>query len=222
VFEQIRRFKRVRRGEIGVKTQTITPLLAEGMRLSRDAGVILSDVFPDSPAARAGARIGDIVVSLDGKAMENGRQFQVNLYSRAVGDSVRLEIARGEQTLTLVVPVAEREDDPSRFVPLLTADEPLIVRLGILALTLNSKAASLLEDLRESSGVVVASTTGVGLPGSDVRLKAGDLIHALNGAPIKTVAELRSGIDALKPGQAAVLQVEREGEYLFISVRIDR
>src|SRR6185503_16804616 len=103
--------------------------------------------------------------------------------SRAVGDSVRLEIARGEQTVTLVVPVTERDDDPTRFVPLVTADEPLIVRLGILGLTLNSKAASLLEDLREATGVVVASTTGVGLPGSDARLKAGDLIHALNGAP---------------------------------------
>ena len=46
---------------------------------------------------------------------------------------------------TLVVPVTEREDDPTRFVPLLTADEPLIARLGILGLTLNSKAASLLK-----------------------------------------------------------------------------
>jgi serine protease Do len=222
VFEQIRRYKRVRRGEIGVRTQTITPLLAEGMRLSRDSGVILSDVYPDSPAARAGAHIGDIVVSLDGKPMENGRQLQVNLYGRAVGDSVRLEVERGEQTLTLLVPVTEREDDPTRFVPLLTADEPLIARLGILGLTLNSKAASLLQDLRESTGVVVASTTGVGLPGSDVRLKPGDLIHALNGAPIKTVEELRSGVDQLKPGEAAVLQVEREGEFLYVAVRIDR
>ena len=222
VVEQIRRYKRVRRGEIGVRTQTITPLLAEGMHLARDSGVILSDVYPDSPAARAGAHIGDIVVSLDGKPMENGRQLQVNLYGRAVGDSVRLEIERGEQTLTLLVPVTEREDDPTRFVPLLSADEPLIARLGILGLTLNSKAASLLQDLRESTGVVVATTTGVGLAGSDVRLKAGDLIHALNGAPIKTVAELRSGVDQLKPGEAAVLQVERDGEFLYVAVRIDR
>ena len=94
--------------------------------------------------------------------------------------------------------------------------------MWILALTLNSKAATLLQDLRDSTGVVVASTTGVGLPGSDVRLKAGDLIHALNGAPIETVAELRAGVDQLKPGQAAVLQVEREGEFLFVAVRVDR
>ena len=92
----------------------------------------------------------------------------------------------------MVVPDTEREDDPTRFVQLLSADEPLIARLGILGLTLNSKAASLLQDLRESSGVVVASTTGIGMPGSDVRLKAGDLIHALNGAPIDLEADLGS------------------------------
>jgi serine protease Do len=59
------------------------------------------------------------------------------------------------------------------------------------------------------------------MPGSDVRLKPGDLIHALNGTPIKTVAELRSGVDQLKPGQAAVLQVEREGEFLYVAVRVE-
>ena len=97
-FEQIRQFGRVRRGEIGVRAQTITPLLAEGLRLQRDTGVVLSDVYPDGPAAaRRRAQVGDIVLRLDGKPMENGRQLQVNLYSRAVGDTVRLEIARGEQ-----------------------------------------------------------------------------------------------------------------------------
>jgi S1-C subfamily serine protease len=48
------------------------------------------------------------------------------------------------------------------------------------------------------------------------------LIHALNGAPIKTVEELRSALASLKPHDAAVLQVEREGEFLYVAVRIDR
>jgi serine protease Do len=222
VVDQIRKYKRVRRGEIGVRTQTITPLLAQAMRLPRDAGVILSDVYPDSPAARAGAKVGDIVLSLDGKAMENGRQLRVNLYSRAVGDIVRLEVQRSDTTTTLFVPVTEREDDPTRFVSLVTDDEPFLDRLGILALTLDEKASHLLPDLRLGTGVVVASTNGAIPPGSDGQLKGGDLIHALNGTPIKTVADLRSALDKLKPGDAAALQVEREGELLFVAVRIER
>jgi serine protease Do len=74
VFDQIRKYGRVRRGEIGVRAQTITSLLAEGLHLPRETGVILSDVYPGTPAEKSGLKPGDIVISLDGKPMENGRR----------------------------------------------------------------------------------------------------------------------------------------------------
>ena len=55
IFEQVRKYGRVRRGEIGVRAQTITPSLAEGLQLPRNWGVVLGDVNPDGPAAKAGA-----------------------------------------------------------------------------------------------------------------------------------------------------------------------
>ena len=222
VVQQIRKYGRVRRGEIGVRAQTITPLLADGLSLPRTSGVILSDVFADTPAFRAGLKPGDIVLSLDGKAMENGRQLQVNLYSRAVGDTVRLEVQRGTQTLPVLVSVAERDDDPTRFTPLVAPDEPYIERLGVLGITLDTKSAALLSDIRIGSGVVVAATSTDLVPNAEGQLKPGDLIHALNGASIKAVGELRSGVERLKIGDAAVLQVERDGELLYVSVRIER
>jgi serine protease Do len=222
VVQQVRKYGRVRRGEIGVRAQTITPLMADGLKLSRATGVILSDVFSETPAFRAGLKPGDIVLSLDGKPMENGRQLQVNLYSRAVGDTVRLEIQRGTQTLPILVSVAERDDDPTRFTPLVAADEPYIERLGILGITLDTKSASLLSDIRVGSGVVVAATSNDLVPNSEGQLKPGDLIHGLNGTVIKTVAELRSGIQRLKVGDAVVLQVERDGELLYVAMRVER
>ena len=81
------------------------------------------------------------------------------------------------------MPVVEREDDPTRFVPLVTPNEPFIAGSACWRLTLNSKAASLLPDLRVSSGVVVASTTRRGDAGLGRAAQGGDLIHALNGAP---------------------------------------
>jgi serine protease Do len=222
VVQQIRKYGRVRRGEIGVRAQTISPLLADGLALPRAAGVILSDVFPDTPAFRAGLKAGDIVLSLDGKAMENGRQMQVNLYSRAVGDTVRLEIQRGSQTLPVLVTVAERDDDPTRFTPLVAPDEPYVERLGILGLTLDTKSAALLSDIRIASGVVVAATSTDLVPNAEGQLKPGDLIHSLNGAAMKTIGELRAAIEKLKVGDSAVLQVERDGELLYVAMRIER
>jgi len=86
VYEQLRKSGRVRRGVIGVRAQTITPSLAAGLGLVFDRGIVLSDVTPAGPAEAAGLRPGDIVLALDGKPMENARQFDVNLYRRAPGD----------------------------------------------------------------------------------------------------------------------------------------
>ncbi len=222
VFEQIRQFGRVRRGEIGVRAQTITPLLAEGLGLGRDTGVVLSDVYPEGPASRAGAQVGDIVLRLDGKPMENGRQLQVNLYSRAVGDTVRLDLERRGTGLTLAVPVVERDDDPSRFAALARPEEHLITRLGVLGLSMTSELAALLPDLRVASGVVVAGASGEVVPGSDGQLSAGDVIHAINGRAVRTLPELRAAVDALKIGDAVVLQVERDAELLYVTLRIEK
>ncbi len=101
VFEQIRKNGRVHRGEIGVTAQSISPLMARGLDLPQDWGAILADVAPCGPAEKAGLQVGDIVVSLDGKIMENARQLAVNLYQRSIADRVRLEVLRGTERLSV-------------------------------------------------------------------------------------------------------------------------
>jgi S1-C subfamily serine protease len=93
VFDQIRRTGKVRRGTIGVHAQTITPELAAGLGLTTDWGVILGDVLPGGPADRAGLREGDVVLTLNGKVMENARQMEVNLYRQVVDE--RLPVKQG-------------------------------------------------------------------------------------------------------------------------------
>ena len=75
--------------------------------------------------------------------MENGRQLQVNLYGRSIGETVSVRVLRGERTLDLPVVVVERTDDPNRFAGLLKPEDQVIPRLGILAVELTSD----LEDL---------------------------------------------------------------------------
>ena len=148
VYEQIRKAGRVRRGDIGVRTQTVTPLLASGLSLARNDGVVLADVIPGTPAARAGLRPGDLVLALDGKPMENGRQFQVNLYRRFVGDLVTLAILRDDQILKVPVAITEREDPLGELAASTDPREHLVARLSILGMTLDQQIAEWLPVLR--------------------------------------------------------------------------
>lgn len=220
VFEQIRAGGRVRRGTIGVYAQTITPTLASALRLPQSWGVILGDVLPQTPAAAAGLLVGDVVLSLDGKRMENGRQFEVNLYRRAVGDTVTVEVLRAGQTMKVPVAVAEREDDPTRFADLVSPDRNIVPRLGVLALDIDARIAAMIGERRMPYGVLVAARSADS-PFGDQRLEPGDIIVSVNGAPVKALAELRSVVGRMAARSAAVFQVQRFGQLMFIAFELE-
>jgi serine protease Do len=220
VYEQLRTSGRVRRGMIGVRAQTITPALGAGLQIQRDWGVIVADVVPGGPAAKAGLRAGDVVVALDGKTMENARQMDVNIYRRRIGDSVTLDVVRTGQPLTVRVPVVERDDDPGRFMDLVTPEHNLVPKLGILALELNRHIASMLPPLRQETGVVVAASNAIAFH-EDEQFLPGDVIYAVNGKAITSLEALRAAIAALRPGAAAVAHIERHGALQYVTFEIE-
>jgi serine protease Do len=220
VFMQIKKTGGVRRGEIGVHAQTITPLMAEALGLAYDAGVILADVPPDSAAAKAGLRSGDVVLRLDGKPMENGRQFRINIYTRGSGEQVAIEVRRGEQTLTVRVPVGERDSHSVRLEELIGQQQP-IGRLGIVALDITPPIAQMLPGLRSNQGAVVARVRPETPFSQQGRLKAGDVIYALNGQSVSTAAALKTAVDGLQAGTAVVLLVEREQTLMYLAFRVE-
>ena len=220
VFEQIRKSGRVRRGEIGATAQTITATLADALQLSTDSGVIVADVDEGGPAARAGLQPGDVIVSLDGKRMENGRQFRINVYTRAVGQQVALDVVRGQRRLTLRVPVVERETTTTRLSDLLTPQNS-IRALGALVLDLTPEILQVLPPLRRPTGVAVASVFADAPYSQQGQLQAGDVIYAVNGTPVTSVAMLKSAAERLKPNEATVLQIERDGGLMFIAFRAE-
>jgi serine protease Do len=221
VFTQIRKNGRVRRGEIGVNSQTITPLMAEALGLTFDAGVILADVTPGGPAEKAGLEPGDIVLTLDGKPMENGRQFRINVYTRGVGEQVMLETRRGERTRTVTVPVVERANDTGELEGLLGAQQA-IRPLGVVLLDLNPTVAALLPSVRRQKGAVVARVTPETPFSQQGRLQPGDVIYALNGQAVRSADDVKIFATQLKPGAAAVLLIERESTLMYIAFRVEK
>jgi serine protease Do len=220
VYTQIRREGHVHRGRIGVFAQTITPAIASGLSLAQDSGVILSDVEPEGQADKAGAKVGDIVLTLNGKTMHTAPQLEMEIFRAPMGHKVSLGVLRGSDHLTIDVSVAESEDDPQRFADLVNPEDNLIPRLGILGIGIDKKLGALLPDLRKGYGVVVAAGSATDLA-SGTGLKPGDVIYSVNGSPVSTVAALKSKIDEFKAGQEVVIQIERSGRLMFVTLELE-
>ena len=221
VYEQIRANGRVRRGIIGVHGQTLNPWVAKGLGLPVEWGVILGDVYPNGPAAQAGLQVGDIILSLDGKPMENGRQFEVNTYGKTIGSQVTLEIMRGGKTMTKQVSVIERVEPEYRFIDLISAERNLVKRLGILALNLDNETLAILPNTpRSPEGVIVAAMSAdVVLLGE--HFAPGDIIYSLNGKKVADVKALRDILKGVGYGQPAVFHVERGGQLRYVMFEVE-
>ena len=220
VYTQIRKEGHVHRGQIGASVETITPLLAAGLGLPQDWGVLVADATPDGAADKSGLKPGDIVLSLDGKPMENARQLEVGLWRFLVGEKVNLEVLRGADRLTMDVSVTAQDDDPQRFADMVNPEKNLIPKLGILGVEIDRKLAPMLPDLRKQYGIVVAARAA-GAEGLEVDLHPGDVIYAINNEPTSTVASLTTALGQLKTGDAVVLQVERDGQLMYVAFEME-
>jgi serine protease Do len=219
IYEQIRAEGRVRRGQIGVLAHTLNTQLAEALGLGRDVGVLIEDVAPGGAAEAAGLRIGDIVLSLDGKPLENARQFGVNIYQNA-GRTIALDVLRGKDTLKINVAVLERPRDPDRLLAHLQGEASRFRQLGILAVDLDEKVIPLYPSLRSYTGVAVAAVTA-DLSVESNRLLPGDVIHRVNQTEIFNIAGLRGFLETTQHGQVVAVQVERTGQMQFLLIEID-
>jgi serine protease Do len=218
-YPQLRRFGHVHRGETGIAVQAITPGLAAGLKLPVDSGVIISDVLPTSSAETAGLKVRDIITSIDGRLVDNLPALETRLFMRRGGERIKLGVLRGAEKLNLEVPVIEPPHNSDRLAAIADPLKTLVSKLGILAVDVDSKIAPSLAGLRFASGVlVVAKDAGSDV---DVSLATGDVIHAINGTPVETVDGLRSALDHPGPGNQVVLQIEREGRLMFITLKLD-
>jgi len=218
VYDQIRKDGHVHRGEIGVSVQSITPELAAGLGLTQTWGVILSDVTPDGPGAAGGLQPADIVLSLDGTPMESARDFQVALYRARLNQMLDLEILRDTEKIRTQVKVAERDDDPFRFLDLVKPELNKVSRLGIVGVAITNDLGPAMPDTRKPYGIIVAARTGESDYSGDGGLKLGDVIYSVNNAPVTTLEALRAALDRLKPIDPLVLQIERDGKLLYLTL----
>jgi len=220
VYTQLRKEGHVHRGRIGISVQTITPALAEGLQLPRDWGVVVSDVLPSGPADEAGVKVGDIVLTLNRHTMRNARQLEAYIFRSPMRQKVTLGILRGNEQVSIDVPVIDTVDDPERFADMVNPEDNLIPRLGILVIAIDKKLAQMLPDLRNGYGLVVAAGSASDLE-SGAQLQPGDIIYSLNGAPMGTIDAFKKKLDEFKSGSSIVLQIERSGRLTYVPIELE-
>jgi serine protease Do len=219
VYKQLRKFGHLHRSEIGIGVQTITPTLAEALKLSRKYGVIVSDVLPGGPAEAAGLRIGDVLLAIDGKEAGNLPYVAFHLMFREYGEKVHVDLIRGNIRLAFDVPVMEPPRDMDQVSALADVDKSIVPALGILGVEIDKKVATMVPELRDPFGIIVAARAAGA--GAEVPLNAGDVIRTLNGEPMTTLERLRRALHALPSGSAVALQIQRDQKLMYLAFTLE-
>ena len=221
VYKQIKAHGHMHRSQLGIVGQTITPDMADGLELETDHGVIISDLEPNGPATHGGLQIDDIITGIDGRPVSRLSHLEARVYRETPGTKVTVQVQRGQQQLDL--PVVTEEQSGGELDALADLVDPLknvVPKLGIVGLDISKPVLTLMPDLRRPAGVVVAARQ-TSAPYSGPPLETGDVIYAINRHVVNGVAQLKDFVASMKTGEAAVLQVEREGHLIYVALELD-
>lgn len=217
VYQSLRQYGQVRHVEIGALAQSITPTMARGLELTQNWGVMITDVVPRGPADVAGIRPEDVVLSVDGQPVLGLTGFAAALYQHRPDQAVKVVILRGTKKLALELPAVMARDRMDQLADVADPVKNHIGPLGILAVDFDDK---LVADARVGAGVIVIGAAK-GFNSVDTGLQPGDVIHSIDHLTIGSVEQLKSAVAQLKPGNAAVLQIERHGQMQYLAFEME-
>ena len=146
--------------------------------------------------------------------------FAAALYLHPPDQAVKIDVLRQAQKLSFDVPAIMLRDRMDQLADVAAAMKSHVGPLGILGLDFNDETRSLLPDVRIGTGVIV-SGQAPGFNSVDTGLRAGDVIHSLNGTTVESVDQLKSAVAQLKPGDAAVLRIERRGQFQYLAFEME-
>ena len=219
-YESLRKYGHVQRVAFGARGQSITPTLAAGLGLSRSWGVIISNVAAGGFAHIGGIQVGDIVLAVDSRRIDDFPSFINALYLHHPGEVLRINVLRGAKEVSVVVPVMVHHDKIESLADIPDLQRTLIAELGIFVADIDGKLQHLLHGDDDDSGVLVVADTG-SANSIDTGVETGDIIRAINRVPLQSVSQLQATVRQLKPGEPVVLQVERSGKLQYLPFEMD-
>ena len=201
----------IQRPWLGAEGQAVTAELARSLGLARPEGVLISQVHPRSPAAQAGLREGDVVISIDGFAVGDSNAMRYRVATKRAGDTVSVRYNREGAVRTVSARVALPPDD-SRDETTIDGRNPLE---GARVANITPALADELQMDLMATGVVIVSI-GDGSSAQRFGFRQGDVVRQVNNDRIENVAELRRALDSTDGWR---LSLQRGGQTLNLAVR---
>ena len=195
---------------LGVKGETVSAEIARSLGLERPQGLVVTEVWPNGPGARAGLREGDVITAIDGAEINDQGGLNFRVGTREPNETVEVAALREGRPLTLNARVQRLPGDAD-------VDGATLIREGGLSgaqvLTLNPALADSLGGDPFASGVIVGGVASRSYAQRGVGVQTGDVILAVNGRAVTSAEQLAD----LPRG--AQLTVERRGQQGILLVR---
>ncbi len=214
VSQQLKASGRVRRGWLGVTINDLTRDLAESFGLKRPAGALIADILPDSPAARADLRIGDIVTEYDGTKINLSSDLPLLVGRTLPGNRARLTVLRNQQPRAVMVTIAELPEERT-----VARAEPAASQTttGLLGMQARDLSPAQMKQIGVTGGVLIEKVAEG--PAYKAGIRAGDVILQVQGKGVRSIAELREKLGQLPRQQPVPLLVRRGAASLFLALR---
>ena len=228
VIDQIEKYGKPRRGWLGVRIQSVTEELAEGLGLSAPKGALVAGVTDDGPAAKSGIQQGDVILEFDGKEVTEMRSLPRIVAETEIGKEVPVTVWRKNRKEQVEVEIGEMDD--AEVEKLASAGDPKGPVGGETVDALGMKLSAITPELRErfelkeeTAGVVVTEVAGDS-PAAEKGIRAGDVIVEVAQEEVKSPDQVMEKIAKVKESKrkSVLLLLERGADRRFVAVKHDQ
>ena len=229
VVDQLREFGRARRGWLGVRIQTVTEELAQGLGLDKATGALVANATEGSPAQKARVEVGDVILRFDGKVVGEMRHLPRLVAETPVGKTVELEVWRRGKKVTLEVVLGEfPEDDKIAAAGAAPKKEShpgaVTSALGLMLSPITPLLRQRFKLDDAAKGVIVTDVKN-GSTAAEKRVRPGDIVRKIgpNHEVVRTPAQVKEKIDEARKNEMKTILFlfEREGNPRFVALRLD-
>ncbi|MEZ5830284.1 MAG: DegQ family serine endoprotease [Dongiaceae bacterium] len=226
IIAQIKQFGKPKRGWLGVRIQTVSPELAEGLRLKEPKGALVASVTKDGPADKAGIKQGDVVLKFDGKEITQMRGLPRVVAETETGKTADVVVWRKGSEVTLKVKVGELTEEAEQKT--LASVQQQAPDTSATVDLLGLKLSAITDDLRkkfqfadDAEGVVVVDVAQSG-PAAEKDMRPGDIIAEVDQKAVSTPADVSQRVKAAQDNgyRVVTLLVNRAGEFQWIALKI--